>query len=336
MKTGARGLYRFFRNAAPLETPLPLRVEEIGRAVRAMASSAPAPKRRRLVGRDDADMSALLPTPRLNWNMSADEISSEKERIETAFAAELDAIAAEPSPSYETTFARFSEALADASLYSSQCTLPALVSQCPTARQRSSQSKKDLKAMFASAFRRDVYDALVRASRSQEPHLTSSQAAFQDQILQMFERRGVSLPTESQRNRVHELSNRIASLEGEFEQAINEDTTVAHLAHNEMNGLTKGFLEGLPISPEDPTARTVSMKAPQLVPVMKLCTSSDARKRVQHISQTRCPANEQRLAELVQARHDRANLLGLSLMPSSCLRQKCQRMFKLSVPSWMI
>ena len=52
------------------------------------------------------------------------------------------------------------------------------------------------------------------------------------------------------------------------------------------------------------------MKAPQLVPVMKLCTSSDARKRVQHISQTRCPANEQRLAELVQARHDRANLLG--------------------------
>jgi thimet oligopeptidase len=262
-------------------------------------------KKPRLTHRQPADDN-LLPTPALNFSGNADFIEScEKNIIRDLDESVASIISNSENPTYASTTGAFSTALARASLYTSQCSFPALVSSDSSARERSSESKKIFRSVFDRVFsNRDLFEKLQTPCLLQTPE----QTRINQELCQHFERRGVGLASASDRSRVALLSSKIGELEGAFEQAINEDTTVLELTEEELSGCPESFIASLDLLKNG--KRALTMKAPHTVPVAKHCVREDTRRRLQVASQTRCSSNESLLEELVSKRQERAQLLG--------------------------
>jgi thimet oligopeptidase len=247
---------------------------------------------------------SLLPFPAMNFTGDANFISSTEKEIISNLNNSINKIVSNRYPDGENTFA-FSNALAQASLLSSQCTLVALVGSDAAARERSSESKKKFRDVFDSVLsNRHVYEKLCTLEEENAGEING-------EMRRHFERRGVGLTSQEDREKVSLLSARIGELEGKFEQNINEDTRSVAFTRSELAGCPTSFIDSLD-TVEDGNKCIVTMKAPHRVPVMKHCTNSDTRKRLQLQEQTRVPANESLLEELVSKREERAKLLGWS------------------------
>jgi len=261
-------------------------------------------KKPRLTHRQPADIT-LLPTPTLNFSGNADFIESCEKDIIQALESSVSSVISTQNLTYATTTLRLSTALARASLLSSQCAFPALVSGSALARERSSESKKIFRSVFDRVFsNRSLFEKL----KSVENLLSPEQARINQELCQQFERRGVGLASSSDRDKVAVLSSKIGELEGIFEQAINEDTTVLNVEDDELSGCPTSFIASLDLLEDG--KRALTMKAPHTVPVAKHCVREDTRQRLQMASQTRCLSNESLLEELVSKRQERAQLLG--------------------------
>ena len=257
---------------------------------------------------------ALPKTTTLNLDLNADEIVNELASIKTVFLDSLAELVSNhqnetKSLSFDSTFQVFSEICGEASLRSSQVCLPALVSGSAPAREQAATAKKELRKLFDETFARmDIYSVLKRCSSES---LNEEQTYFSKLTLSRFQRKGLDLSVEQQQA-VAKLDSQLAELEVAFEQAINEDLTTVPLTEAQLTGLPASFISALPVSEDDETKRLVSMKAPVLVPVMSRAAQRETRRVVEQIAQSRCQANETRLQQLCDLRHERAVLLGFN------------------------
>ena len=271
------------------------------KGIRKMTTSIQTMTKRQRVARTNglpAD-SKLLPYPQLNFMPDSATIASIETDIISTLENSVEAITAGQYADGQNTYA-FSNALANASLLSSQCTLPALVGSDAKARERSSESKKIFRDVFDKVFsNRAVYEKL-----SSEMEQTTA-GTVNNEIRKHFERRGVGLESIEDRAKVAVLSARIGELEGMFEQNINEDTSGMSFTVDELCGCPKSFIDSLePVKNSNKVA--ITMKAPHTVPVMKHCTNATTRQRLYTRAQTRVPVNETLLQELVAKRQERA------------------------------
>jgi Zn-dependent oligopeptidase len=240
---------------------------------------------------------------KLNYKCTSAEIQSHFAEIESEFGRSLQAFLECKSSDFYSTFKVFSEICGEASYYSIQCTLPALVSEDSEARCASAAAKEKLRQFFDALFtREDVFLALKRCPID---GLNNEQLYLRQLILNRFRRKGLDLPSSIEREAVAKLDSQIAQLEGAFETALNEDVTTIVLSLQELSGLTEPFLNSLPIAP-DGTSRIVGMKAPTFIPVMSRALDRMVRQRVDMVNSSKCPENEARLAELCRLRHERA------------------------------
>ena len=247
----------------------------------------------------------LLPFPQLNFMPDSAAIATMETDIIATLENSIEAITAGQYPDGSNTYA-FSNALANASLHSSQCTLPALVGSDAKARERSSESKKIFRDVFDKVLsNRAVYEKLS------SPMEQTTAGTVNNEMRKHFERRGVGLESLEDRAKVAVLSARIGELEGMFEQNINEDTSGMSFTPEELVGCPTSFIESLE-AVKNSNKVAITMKAPHTVPVMKHCTNATTRQRLYTQAQTRVPVNETLLQELVAKRQERAKLLGWS------------------------
>ena len=271
------------------------------------------------------------PLFRLNFQLSAEKIHEMTGAIVDKYTYALDGIVSASDGTFQNTFSAFAFAESDAVIQSSQVTLPGLTSTDAAAREASSTAKQTLRDMWNKAYgREDLYQVLKGAfvQNENDGSLDAEDVRFMRKTLSAFEQNGVGLGSSDVLARYGTLNEACGKLTAQYEQNINEDTSVVLLSKAELDGCKKSLLEGLPTS-EDPSVPSggelyeVSMKAPTRIPVMQYAVNSDTRKKTKLISDKRCMQNNgPLLEEILQLRMDKAKLLGFENHAEYMLKEK--------------
>lgn len=125
-----------------------------------------------------------------------------------------------------------------------------------------------------------------------------------------FERNGLSLP-EEKREQIKALMTKIADIERDASNNINEDKTKIEFDEKDLEGLPDANLQKLEKVESKEGFRFVSMQYPEVVPALKLCKKEETRRKLSQAYGTRCvKENTPLLEDLVEKRHQLAELLG--------------------------
>ena len=131
-----------------------------------------------------------------------------------------------------------------------------------------------------------------------------------EHTLRRFRQLGAALPPET-RARYRALRSKISSLEFEFQQNINEDTTTVEFTRDELAGCSEHFLASLPTTADG--RLVVAIKPPQVLEIMQNAAASETRRRLVQLRDNRCrDSNMTLLLEVLHARQEAAELAGFS------------------------
>ncbi|KAJ2781499.1 metalloendopeptidase [Coemansia javaensis] len=121
---------------------------------------------------------------------------------------------------------------------------------------------------------------------------------------------GMLLPPEK-RKRLEAVKKRINALEIAYTECMDEEIAEALFTREELEGVPDDFFDGRATRVVDGVTKyVVTTKVPDYGPVMRYATKESTRKALFVVENTRCPDNVPRLKELVQLRHEKAQLLG--------------------------
>lgn len=100
---------------------------------------------------------------------------------------------------------------------------------------------------------------------------------------------GLDLPPD-QRNKLKENQQRLAELKTQFSKNVNEDKTNIELSRDELEGMPEDFFAGREKKITDDGAEKfiVTMKYPDLFPVLKMAKREETRRRMDIANSTRC------------------------------------------------
>ncbi|KAJ3081939.1 hypothetical protein HK102_002022 [Quaeritorhiza haematococci] len=125
-----------------------------------------------------------------------------------------------------------------------------------------------------------------------------------------FKRNGLALPP-LQRERLKSIKKRISELGIQFSKNMNEDKTKCLFTREELDGLPEDFLQGLEKEVVDGQEKyVVTMKYPDLFPVLKMAKREATRKELEEKNGKKCPENVAFLEECVGLRLEAAKILG--------------------------
>ena len=152
---------------------------------------------------------------------------------------------------------------------------------------------------------RPVYDAL---SALPMDTMAADTRRYLELALRGFRRSGVDRD-EATRARVRELGRELAAIGQEFGRNIREDVRHLEASAEQLEGLPEDFLASHPPG-EDGLIR-ISTDYPDYFPVMRYAIDDELRKRFQVLFLNRgWPGNEEVLMQMLQRRHELAQLLG--------------------------
>jgi Zn-dependent oligopeptidase len=152
----------------------------------------------------------------------------------------------------------------------------------------------------------DVFEAVL----SLEPmasQLDPERKRALEFIIRDYRRNGLDLD-QTKRDRVASIQKEMSDLKIEFQRNLAEENTTILFSREELEGLPDSFLRNLPRSEEKFVLR---MERTQVFPVLRLCSVSDTRRRLQFLFDSRCKKeNTPILERLVSLRDEQAKLLG--------------------------
>jgi len=129
-------------------------------------------------------------------------------------------------------------------------------------------------------------------------------------VLRDFRLAGAHLSDED-RAEVASLDDRITELSQEFSRNIRDDVRSVRLAPERLAGLPADWIAAHPV--DDDGLVTVTTDYPDVVPFRTYATDADARRELTVASQNRAwPANDEMLAQLLELRARKAELLGFA------------------------
>lgn len=163
------------------------------------------------------------------------------------------------------------------------------------------------KAELAVFAERDVYEAL-RVQRQAASN--AGEVAALDRYLRDFEVKGAChLAGTAQRAAVHELSNRIATLECQGQKNIADDASTVAFTVDELDGVDQSFLDSLQSTSDG--RKIVTLQYPHVLAVMRLAKSRDTRRRLWECNSTKAAAtNATLIPQLIALRLEKARLVG--------------------------
>ncbi len=185
---------------------------------------------------------------KLVFNLSADEITKETERLIESSRKVLDQVSnlAEEQRSFDSVVYPLSVDEAYSSVIGNNVTFPAYVSPLKDVRDAGNEAQKQLEEFeIESSLRVDVYQSLLSVKNKQWDHLDEDQKRLLSRMLRDFERNGLNLD-EEKRNQVKELKGKLSKLQIEFQKNLAEDKTTLLFEKSELEGLPEEFIENLP------------------------------------------------------------------------------------------
>lgn len=255
---------------------------------------------------------------RLNFTLSAEQIATETERLIAQSRATQDAVAALPASerTLESVVLALADDEADFSTLTSNVVFPGYVHPDKAVRDAGNAAQERIQAFeIESGMRQDIYEALLDVKRKHESSpLDSDHQRLLDRMLRDFERLGLSLPIDK-RERVRALKERLSSLTIAFQKNLNEDNTVLNFTRSQLEGLPDDFIDALPRVEQEQESEeplySVSLRYPDLMPVMMMCRVEDTRRKLEFANSSKCmQENVPLFEEAIAVRRELAGLLG--------------------------
>ncbi|KAJ8907951.1 hypothetical protein NDN08_008054 [Rhodosorus marinus] len=196
---------------------------------------------------------------------------------------------------------------------SSSCTFPMYVSTDAAVREAAAKAEVQMDAYRVEASQReDIYLAVrgfnERCEKGEvvvEPELKRWVA----KLLRDFRRSGLELPKDD-KDKLGECKKRISELCTEFSKNLNEDVTNETFLREELSGMPEPWLESLKKT-EDGLKYYVTLKYPDMLPLMQRCKIAETRKRMDFLKGRMCQeANIPLFDEVLALRREVASLLG--------------------------
>lgn len=155
-----------------------------------------------------------------------------------------------------------------------------------------------------------LYNALkaYAEGNAQKEALSDEEKYFLKKSLEDYKRRGLDLP-EEQLKKVRELENQLTELSLKYENNIATDHSTITVTRAMLEGLDEDFIKNLKKNGAD--SYILGIDYPTYTSVMKHCAIESTRKALYNTYTNRAhPANEQVLQDIINKRHELAQILG--------------------------
>lgn len=251
----------------------------------------------------------------LRFDLTAEEIAALPEKIIARSKASLDEIAATvASPSWSATMQKIFDEDAEFTSTAANCTFFGHVHEDKAVRDASTDAELVLdKYSIERAQRYDVYlavKAYVENVMPTEKNLTEEQKYAIEKMMLDFKLSGMSL-SEEERAKLKEIKTEIAERCTNFQKNVAEDKTTVEFTKEDLHGVSDTVLKSLKKSTVDESKYVVSMKYPELVPVMEQALNPKTREILSTANTRRLmKENVPLLEEVLELRKKQAEILG--------------------------
>lgn len=260
---------------------------------------------------------------------SPEELRARVAQAQSHAQAKLDRLIA--IPVQDRTFANTIQAydelveISTCALLSSIVHLTSMTHPDQEMRKASTELEVALGAWWVDLFSTNI--ALYRAVRdyadgnAKNEALSDEQRYYLDSLLEGFEHCGLALPAD-QLEQVRVLSKEINALCTAFQTAIAADQPEIYVTDDELRGMSDAWKNGLRRTEDG--KYIIGVDYPTMIAVMERCEVSATRRQLYYASNHRAyPANHDRLRDIIQKRHEVANIIGYPsfahLTLSSCM-----------------
>eukprot|EP01094_Clydonella_sp_ATCC50884_P023477 TRINITY_DN5636_c0_g1_i1.p1 TRINITY_DN5636_c0_g1~~TRINITY_DN5636_c0_g1_i1.p1 ORF type:complete len:663 (-),score=227.36 TRINITY_DN5636_c0_g1_i1:119-2107(-) len=258
-------------------------------------------------------MSTALPLPPFQWGVTPEEIASQRDEIIAATRAEWERIAALPDDGLtESTLLRPLMAQPHFKTNPLLCNTKFLQHCSPDEAVRAAAKEAGMqfsKLRVEGRMREDVYNKVKRFAASEAAKsLDEYHSHFLRAILKDFEAGGLQLARD-ERERLRGLLSRDAALCSQYAGNVAGDTTSLEFSEEQLEGLPESFLAA---RRTDSGMYTVTLKYPDMLPVLSLCQVEETRKAVSMARGSAFGNNLELMQEAVAVRKEIASALGYS------------------------
>ncbi|XP_077561440.1 thimet oligopeptidase-like isoform X3 [Haemaphysalis longicornis] len=157
--------------------------------------------------------------------------------------------------------------------------------------------------------RPDIFAKLLELEKRDTSGLSAEMRRFLARLIKLRRRDGLHLEPSVQ-EQVKALKHEINDLGVKYTKHSNEENTVLEFSDEELAGTPEDFVKSLDMA--ESGKRKVTLKHPHVMPIMKLATSPDTRRRVNFACETRCMAENVPLLEKAIALRHKCQRLGLA------------------------
>lgn len=175
-------------------------------------------------------------------------------------------------------------------------------------RAESNRMKDEVASMFSAAFTDDqLLNVLSNHKRCTNVAESEEDDKFHNDIMFILQTRNGGGATQDQRAILRKKRQQIEELCTAFCSSINENDQYLLFTDDELKGIDD--LNMFPL--DDGGMRKVSLKAPSTLPVLKFAHNAETRRRVLESLSKKCQeVNTSRFEQVLQLRHEAANIVG--------------------------
>ncbi|EGC36834.1 hypothetical protein DICPUDRAFT_54379 [Dictyostelium purpureum] len=216
---------------------------------------------------------------------------------------------------FENTFDATERLNVAYSIKYSALTFPSSVNVDKEIRDISNEVESVLsKHSIENSMREDLYQAYVQCCQQnndfKDSSLTEEQKRYVKKTLEGFEKNGLQLPKEK-RDELKAIKTEISDLCIQFSKNLSEDKTKLSFSPDQLKGVPKDIVESLEKDESKEGNYFVSLKYPEIQPVIKYCSVPETRKAAEFANASKCmKENTPILEKTMQLRYKAAQILG--------------------------
>ncbi|GAA5809519.1 hypothetical protein MFLAVUS_002928 [Mucor flavus] len=259
-------------------------------------------------------MTQTAPAPSLDFSINAEQVESITSDI-IAQELEINDLVASLKPeeqTYENIVVRLARIENELSGKAQLVSSLSQISPESDVREASvaAETKYDQFSIDQS-MRHDLFSVIQSfISKTNLDSLGQEEARFLRKMERSFRRNGLHLE-EEKRNELKELRKRLSETCIEFNKNWARESSTIKFTKEELEGLDDDFLDGLKTEQEDGVTKYVlTMKYPDVRPVLKLCKNENTRRLHATAYESRNQENIPLLEEAVKLRRQAAKILG--------------------------
>lgn len=180
-------------------------------------------------------------------------------------------------------------------------------------RDYANELQKEINKFNISVFlRKDLYNAFLEYRNStydtEKRFLTPEEIRYFEHSMRDFKRAGLHLPND-QYNRMKNIIQELSDLSQTYEKNINDENTWFSFSKEQLDGMPEyWFVDEKKLEGD---SYKVTLKYPDLIPVLEYVKNEDVRKQMYVANNNRChPENTNILTKAIELRYQQAALLG--------------------------